>query len=178
MEVYAYRLQDFLKAEEYCKRVYSSGDGPTSAVFLTLLRIYLLPGPTAPPAAELLPPALELISRHSPRLDPVATLQLLPPLVTARDVRAFLLEALRAPRFDTRVVRHVQKAREEQVARRLVVLQSKRVRITDSRMSVSWPLSTAAFSPTDGATTDALNVTNVSAAASSLFTPLSAFLYS
>ena len=61
-------------------------------------------------------------------------LQLLPPLVTAQDVRAFLLESLRAPVFDTRVVRSIHKAREEQVARRLMVLQSKRVRITESRM--------------------------------------------
>ncbi|KAI0749549.1 vacuolar sorting protein 39 domain 2-domain-containing protein [Daedaleopsis nitida] len=133
LEVYVYRLQDFLKAEEYCKRVYQP-HSPTGDVFLTLLRIYLLPGPAAPPAGEMLPPALELISRHSPRLDPVATLQLLPPLVTAEDVRAFLLEALRAPVFDTRVVRNLYKAREEQVARRLMVLQSKRVRIAESRI--------------------------------------------
>ncbi|KAI9061003.1 hypothetical protein FKP32DRAFT_1594678 [Trametes sanguinea] len=133
LEVYVYRLQDFLKAEEYCKRVHQP-NSPTSNVFLTLLRIYLQPGPSAPSAAELLPPALELISRHSPRLDPVATLQLLPPLVTAQDVRAFLLESLRAPVFDTRVVRNIYKAREEQIARRLMVLQSKRVRITDSRI--------------------------------------------
>ncbi|KAI0833228.1 hypothetical protein BC628DRAFT_1342704 [Trametes gibbosa] len=133
LEVYAYRLQDFHKAEEYCKRVYAPNSA-TAHVFLTLLRTYLLPGPSAPAAADLLPPALDLISRHSPRLDPVATLQLLPPLVTAQDVRAFLLEALRAPLFDTRVVRSVHKAREEQVARRLMVLQSKRVRITDSRI--------------------------------------------
>ena len=133
LEVYVYRLQDFLKAEEYCKRVYQP-HSPTSDVYLTLLRIYLLPGPSAPPAAELLPPALELISRHSPRLDPAATLQLLPPLVTAQDVRAFLLEALREPLFDTRVVRNVAKARQEQAARRLIALQSRRVRITESRM--------------------------------------------
>ncbi|RPD61108.1 hypothetical protein L226DRAFT_534756 [Lentinus tigrinus ALCF2SS1-7] len=133
LEVYVYRLQDYFKAEEYCKRVYQP-NSPTSNVFLTLLRIYLLPGPSAPAAADLLPPALELISRHSPRLDPVATLQLLPPLVTAQDVRAFLLESLRAPVFDTRVVRSIHKAREDQVARRLMVLQSKRVRITESRI--------------------------------------------
>ncbi|KAH9945272.1 uncharacterized protein BXZ73DRAFT_86791 [Epithele typhae] len=135
LEVYVYKLQDFPKAEDYCKRIYQP-HSPTASVFLTLLRIYLLPGPAAPPggAATLLPPALALISRHSPRLDPVATLELLPPLVTARDVEAFLLEALHAPRFDTRVVRHLQKAREEQVARKLMVLQSKRVRITESRI--------------------------------------------
>jgi hypothetical protein len=85
-------------------------------------------------STDLLQPALELIGRHSPRLDPVETLQLLPPLVTAQDVRTFLIEALRAPIFDTRVVREINKARNDQVARRLVLLQSKRVKVTDSRM--------------------------------------------
>ena len=84
----------------------------------------------------MLTPALDLISRHSPRLDEVETLQILPPMVTAQDVRAFLIEALRAPRFDTRVVKEVSKARDEQLARKLMYLQAKRVKVTDSRMCV------------------------------------------
>ena len=69
-------------------------------------------------------------------MDEVETLQILPPLVPAQDVRAFLVEALRAPIFDRKVVRDVNKARDEQVARRLMYLQSKRVKVTDSRMYV------------------------------------------
>lgn len=87
-------------------------------------------------SGDLLRPALDLISRHSPRIDPVETLQLLPPLVTAQDLRTFLMEALRAPLFDTSVVREVCKAREEQVSRKLMVLQGNRVKVTDSRMCV------------------------------------------
>ena len=85
-------------------------------------------------AAGLLQPALQLVSRHSPRLDSVETLKLLPPLVTAQDVRAFLLEALRAPIFDTQVVRGITQARNDQLDRRLLALQSRRVKVTDSRM--------------------------------------------
>ncbi|EKM58191.1 uncharacterized protein PHACADRAFT_171437 [Phanerochaete carnosa HHB-10118-sp] len=133
LEIYVYRLQDFLKAEEYCKRVYKPGT-PTGKIFLTLLRIYLQP--TVKTNIDLLTPALDLIARHSPRLDEVETLQILPPLVPAQDVQRFLIEALRAPIFDTRVVREVNKARDEQVARRLMYLQSKRVKVTDSRMQV------------------------------------------
>ncbi|PSR72950.1 hypothetical protein PHLCEN_2v11187 [Hermanssonia centrifuga] len=131
LEIYVYRLQDFQKAEEYCKRVYQP-NSPTQNVFLTLLRIYLRP--TIKLSVDLLAPALDLISRHSPRLDEIETLRLLPPLVTAKDVRAFLVEALRAPVFDRKVVREVEKAREEQVARKLMYLQSKRVKVTDSRI--------------------------------------------
>jgi hypothetical protein len=117
----------------YCKSIYQPGT-PTGNIFLTLLRIYLRP-PTNT-SSDLLQPALDLISRHSPRLDPVETLQLLPPLVTAQDVRTFLIEALRTPTFDTHVVREINKARNDQVARKLMLLETKRVKVTDSRMSV------------------------------------------
>jgi Vam6/Vps39-like protein vacuolar protein sorting-associated protein 39 len=46
------------------------------------------------------------------------------------------MDALRAPVFDTRVVREISKARNEQISRKLMVLQSKRVKVTDARMWV------------------------------------------
>ncbi|KAF5379787.1 hypothetical protein D9615_005708 [Tricholomella constricta] len=138
LELYVYRMHDYLKAEEgvnsrrrYCKRVYQPGT-QTHAVFLTLLRIYLRP--TVSTSADLLSPALDLISRHNPRLDAVETLHLLPPLVTAQDVRGFLIEALRVPIFDTSVTRHISKARDDQLSRTLMLLQTKRVKVTDSRI--------------------------------------------
>jgi Vam6/Vps39-like protein vacuolar protein sorting-associated protein 39 len=83
---------------------------------------------------DLMRPALDLIARHGPRLNPEETLQLLPPLVAARDVRIFLTGALRIPRFDIRVLRGVAEARRDQVARKLMYLEANRVKITDSRM--------------------------------------------
>ncbi|KAH7913588.1 hypothetical protein BJ138DRAFT_1177962 [Hygrophoropsis aurantiaca] len=131
LELYVYKLQDYLKAEEYCKRIYLP-NGPTSGIFLSLLKLYLRP--TVKTSLSLLPPALELIGRHSPRLDSVQTLQLLPPLVTAKDVRPFLQGALRAPIFDSHVSREIHKARNEHIARKLMFLETKRVRVTDSRI--------------------------------------------
>jgi hypothetical protein len=117
----------------YCKRVYSPGT-ETKNVFLTLLRIYLRP--SSKTSSNLLSPALDLISRHSRRLDSVEVLQLLPPLVTSQDVRTFLLEALRAPIFDTRLIREINKARNDHLSHELMVLQSKKVKVTDSWMYV------------------------------------------
>ncbi|KAG6840674.1 hypothetical protein C0991_005179 [Blastosporella zonata] len=131
LELYVYRMHDYLKAEEYCKQVYEPGT-EIEGVFLTLLRLYLRP--TVNINEDLLAPALELISRHNSRLDIVETLQLLPPLVTGQDVRAFLIEALRAPIFDTSVIRHISKARNDQLSRKLMLLQRNRVKVTDSRM--------------------------------------------
>lgn len=42
------------------------------------------------------------------------------------------------PTFDTHVVREINKARNDQVARKLMFLETKRVKVTDSRMSVGF----------------------------------------
>jgi len=131
LEIYVYRLRDYDKAERYCKRIHQP-DTETRNIFFTLLRIYLRP--LVRTTDDLLRPALELIARHGPRLNPEETLQLLPPLVAARDVRAFLTGALRVPHFHARVVRGVALARSEQVARKLMYLEANRVKITDSRI--------------------------------------------
>jgi len=130
----------------YCNRVFDPSSPKTSSIFLALLRIYLQPGvsstakspasSTFPPPATLLQPALQLVSRHSRRLDATETLKLLPPLVQAKDVKEFLIESLRVPRFDTRVIREIAKARRDDVATRLMVLEERRVKIVDSRMCV------------------------------------------
>ena len=119
-----------LNLSRYCKRVYQPNTD-TSAIFLVLLKLYLQPTIKTP---NLLQPALDLISRQNHRLDPVKTLQLLPPLVSAQDVRAFLQQVLRSPVFDSHVVREVNKAWSEQVARKLMILESRHVKVTDSRM--------------------------------------------
>lgn len=105
----------------------------TEGVFLTLLKIYLQPQQQAQ-SVDYLHPALALVARHSPRLDAAETLQLLPPLVTAQEVKSFLCEAVREPVFDTRVIREIRKSRREQVDGKLMALQSQRVKVTDIRM--------------------------------------------
>ena len=117
----------------HCKRISSPTQIP-SPIFLTLLKLYLRP--TIPNPPNLLSPALSLIARHSARLDPIETLQLLPPLVNAHDVRPFLVQSLRAPVFDNCVVREVSLARQEDVERQLMKLESRRIKVTDSRMYV------------------------------------------
>ncbi|KAF9552683.1 hypothetical protein CPC08DRAFT_738117 [Agrocybe pediades] len=111
LETYVYRLQDYIKAEEHWKRVYQTGS-KTEGIFLTLLRI----------------------SDMGPGMDSVETLQLLHPLVTTHDIQSSLIEDRRVPVFDTKVVGQISTARNEQVTRRLVNLQSKRVKVTDSRI--------------------------------------------
>ena len=150
LELYVYRLRDYDKAEQYagrlssmerlltplhryCKRIHQP-DTETHNIFLKLLRIYLRP--LVKTTDDLLRPALELIARHGSRLDPEETLQLLPPLVSARDVHVFLTGALRILCFDAHVVREVALSQKDQVACKLVYLEANRVKVTDSRMYV------------------------------------------
>ncbi|KAJ1307397.1 hypothetical protein OPQ81_001502 [Rhizoctonia solani] len=131
LEIYVHKLQDYVEAEEYCKRVYQTEPDP-QGVFLTLLKIFLQP--VLPNTPSLLRPALDLISRQSPRIDPIATLELLPPLVTTSDLRTFLHTALRTHRVDTRIERELWLARSQQADRRVAALHARRVRVTDSRI--------------------------------------------
>ncbi|CAE6468651.1 unnamed protein product [Rhizoctonia solani] len=131
LEIYVHKMQDYTEAEEYCKRVYLTEPDP-HGVFLTLLKIFLQPA--QPNTPLLLRPALDLISRQSPRIDPIATLELLPPLVTTSDLRTFSHTALRTPRVDTRIERELWLARSQQTDRRVAALHARRVRVTDSRI--------------------------------------------
>ncbi|KAI6108169.1 hypothetical protein F5141DRAFT_100478 [Pisolithus sp. B1] len=131
LELYAYKLGNFQKAEEYCKRAYHPHT-ETSTIFLTLLKLYLRP--TTKDLPNLLPPALDLMRRQSHRLDPVETLELLPPLVSAKEVQKFLHQALRMPLYDKHVIREISKARSEQLAATLMILESRHVKVTDSRI--------------------------------------------
>jgi hypothetical protein len=80
-----------LNWNRYSKRTYQPGT-ETSGIFLTLLLLYL--HPTVKSDLDLLRPALDLISRHLVHLGSTEALKLLPPLVTACDMREFLLESL------------------------------------------------------------------------------------
>ncbi|KAH6906957.1 hypothetical protein BKA70DRAFT_1223822 [Coprinopsis sp. MPI-PUGE-AT-0042] len=97
LEAYVYRLHNYIKAEEY--GFYFPSCIPADLLFQIL----------------------------NPQIDSVEILQLLPPLVTAQDVKEFLVDALRAPVFDARVISQVSKARNDHLARKLVGLQTRRV---------------------------------------------------
>ena len=87
----------------------------------------------------LLQPALQLIGRRSRRLDATEVLKLFPPPVRAKDVKEFLMESLRVPRFDTRVIWEITKVPRKDVVIRLMVLEERKVKVVDSWMSELQP---------------------------------------
>lgn len=133
LRLYIYQLKDHAAAERYCSRVYL-GDSDPKGIFMLLLRLYLRPQPSEP---VHLGPALGLIATQGTRLDAQQVLDLLPPLVTMADVRAFMVRTLRDGRKrqnDAKITKGLLAARKEEVERTLMELQENRVRITDQRM--------------------------------------------
>lgn len=113
---------------------------PKAAVFLTLLRIYLVPRP--PSTTLLVAPALALVGRHSTKLDARDVLPLLPPLLAVADVEAFVRRSLvkgASERSQARVVAHVAKSRLDALDWKLLRLQDRRVRIAETRLCVGPP---------------------------------------
>ncbi|ORX35229.1 hypothetical protein BD324DRAFT_642956 [Kockovaella imperatae] len=133
LKIYLYRLKDYSAAESYCAQVYAKDPDP-KGIFLLLLTLYLRPSSSDP---VLLEPALSLIGTHGTRLDAEQVLGLLPPLVTMKQVEAFMFKTLRdgfARKNNGQIVKELLMARRDQMDRILLDLQVHRVRITDQRL--------------------------------------------
>lgn len=155
LRIYIYRLKDYAAAEKFCvthsttiisatpattsqqspsNGITGSGEPRSESVFLLLLRMYLRPQSSDP---VLLEPALLLIAKYSTRLDAEQVISLLPPLVTMKDVQDFFVKSLRegyAMRNERRVVKELRGARKEELERKVMTSQEKRVRVTGQRM--------------------------------------------
>jgi len=97
LEIFVFKLKDFAKAEKYCIRIYNQAEGAVTEmlkraamnVFHTLLTIYLLAKPT------LLAPALDILAKHSPRLDASEALALIPPEIAVENLESFFTKHIR-----------------------------------------------------------------------------------
>lgn len=93
---------------------------------------------TPPSAAEsVFEPVLHLLATHGEKMDMKMVLDLLPPLLTVRELETFLIKSTRKQLSQQRMrkaERKVQRARMDQVERDLVHLHERRVKITDGRV--------------------------------------------
>lgn len=102
-------------------------------VFLTLLRIYL---DTTGKGSMQLDAALGLIQRHAARIDLRAALELLPASVPLSQIAGFVNVNLRdstRKEHEAKVIREIRTNRNWQVEETLCKLQSRRVKVGESR---------------------------------------------
>jgi len=111
LEIYAYKLRDPVKAEEYCNRVHLAEDTVATkvapsrrvsttdpleeqpSIYHTLLNLYLNPPPGEKPLRE---PAIELLARHGSRLPANSTLDLVPETLPVKDLEFYFRGRIRA----------------------------------------------------------------------------------
>ncbi|EGX48079.1 hypothetical protein AOL_s00081g135 [Orbilia oligospora ATCC 24927] len=99
LEIFVFRMQDFSKAEAYCNRIHQLSPPPsdpaetsTETVYSILLSLYLSP----PPNYEVqMPPALDLLSRHGARVDPLESLRLIPESIKVADLGNYFENRIR-----------------------------------------------------------------------------------
>ncbi|KAK6504670.1 Vacuolar morphogenesis protein 6 [Arthrobotrys musiformis] len=99
LEIFVFRMQDFSKAEAYCNRIHQlspptsdPAETSTETVYSILLSLYLRP----PPNYEVqMPPALDLLSRHGARVDPLESLKLIPESIKVADLQSYFENRIR-----------------------------------------------------------------------------------
>ncbi|KAI1496511.1 SPX domain-containing protein [Biscogniauxia marginata] len=125
LEIYVFKMQDYVKAEEYCNQIHSqpssrresqaaySGDpddpDSTPSIYHTLLSLYLTPPQPNKPNLE---PALSLLSRHGSRLPAASTLSLIPDSLPVGDLESYFRGRIRAANSvvsETRIVEQLRK---------------------------------------------------------------------
>ncbi|KEI41687.1 uncharacterized protein L969DRAFT_85502 [Mixia osmundae IAM 14324] len=134
LRIYVNRLGDFAAAEAYCQSVYASGTTSSGNIFSVLLQLYLRPKDDANPRFE---PALSLLASQGTKINAIEALELLPPVMTIRDLRTFLHKTLRHGREirnGLSLDKNVYAARRDGLDREKAALEGRRVRITDSRL--------------------------------------------
>ncbi|KAI3317578.1 SPX-domain-containing protein [Xylariaceae sp. AK1471] len=125
LEIYVFKMQDYIKAEEYCNQIYAlpserrdsfgasaveqDDAQATTSIYHTLLSLYLTPPPSHEPNLE---PALSLLSRHGSRLPATSTLSLIPDTLPVAKLESYFRGRIRAANSvvsETRIVEALRK---------------------------------------------------------------------
>ncbi|KAF3925713.1 hypothetical protein AA313_de0205398 [Arthrobotrys entomopaga] len=99
LEIFVFKMKDYGKAEAYCNRVHSlsppssdPAETTTETVYSILLSLFLSPPPGYEPQIK---PALDLLSRHGARVDPLETLKLIPESIKVADLEHYFENRIR-----------------------------------------------------------------------------------
>ena len=149
LEIYVFKLEDYVKAEEYCNHLHKVEDTPVEdtharcgaaldsedkpSIYLTLLSLYLTPPHGYQPRYG---PALEVLAKHGSRLPPNSALGLIPETLPVKDLEFYFRGRMRAATSflsETRVVANLQKAQNVKAQAQLLVGEGSGVKSSRSR---------------------------------------------
>ncbi|OJJ72333.1 hypothetical protein ASPBRDRAFT_672276 [Aspergillus brasiliensis CBS 101740] len=151
LEIYVFKLEDYVKAEEYCNHLHkqedtAATDGVASRcvallpyedgkppIYLTLLSLYLSPPHGYKPRYG---PALEVLAKHGSRLPPNSALELIPESLPVKELEFYFKGRMRAANTilnESRIVANLQKAEDIKTQAQLLVGEGTDGRSTRSR---------------------------------------------
>ncbi|KAH7160619.1 SPX domain-containing protein [Dactylonectria macrodidyma] len=132
LEIYVFKMKDYVKAEDYCNRVHKDSPPPsqtedasddpentTPSIYHTLLSLYLQPNPPNRPNLE---PALDLLSKHGSRLPATSTLGLIPDELPVSSLESYFRGRIRSANTlvnDSRIAAGLRKSEGISIAARL-----------------------------------------------------------
>ncbi|KAL4940142.1 hypothetical protein BDV06DRAFT_25381 [Aspergillus oleicola] len=110
LEIYVFKLEDYVKAEEYCNHLHKTEDTPAPSepaaeysalapsddepsIYLTLLSLYLIPPHGYKPQYG---PALDILARHGSRLPANSALELIPESLPVHELEFYFKGRMRA----------------------------------------------------------------------------------
>ncbi|KAH6996985.1 SPX domain-containing protein [Ilyonectria destructans] len=132
LEIYVFKMKDYVKAEDYCNHVHMDSPPPSQAngasddpenttpsIYHTLLSLYLQPTPPNKPNLE---PALDLLSKHGSRLPATSTLGLIPDELPVSSLESYFRGRIRSANTlvnDSRIAAGLRKSEGISIAARL-----------------------------------------------------------
>jgi tetratricopeptide (TPR) repeat protein len=134
LDIYVYKLKNYLMAEEYCTKVFRVDPKRGEDMYLTLLRVYLKPSNQQKPLIE---PALDLLAHHGSHINASEVLSILPPTIGIQGLFPFFEKYIRATNRNRNmnlIVKNLLKAEQIQVEEQSMYYRSRFVKITDDRM--------------------------------------------
>ncbi|PYH89561.1 hypothetical protein BO71DRAFT_413243 [Aspergillus ellipticus CBS 707.79] len=160
LEIYVFKLEDYVKAEEYCNQLHKAEDNAVAdgvpprcvallayeedkpSIYLTLLSLYLSP-PHGYQARY--GPALEVLAKHGSRLPPNSALDLIPETLPVQELEFYFKGRMRAANSilnESRIVSSLQKQEHVKTQAQLLVgeatdgsaTRARHVTITEERV--------------------------------------------
>ncbi|GAA5808870.1 hypothetical protein MFLAVUS_002269 [Mucor flavus] len=134
LDIYVYKLKNYVMAEEYCTKVYQEDPVKGEKMYLTLLKVYLQPSNNQKPLIE---PALDLLAHHGSHINASEVLAILPTPTKLYGLFPFFEKYIRETNKNRNmdlIVKNLLKAEQIQVEEQLMFYRSRAVKITDDRM--------------------------------------------
>ncbi|KAG8183005.1 hypothetical protein JTE90_017093 [Oedothorax gibbosus] len=147
LTIYIHILQNYAKAENYCRKNYCKDKPGNQDVYLILLKLYL-PSPEnqkvnipavgyVPPAKPDIERAISILKEYSNEIDSFKALGLLPSIISVSAVKNFLelvLHNIQARKYDVQLKKSLLYAEHLQVQAKSIHFHSYKLTVTDLDM--------------------------------------------